>query len=250
MPRAIQNPASRTLAPVAAVLALALIGISGSVSAGAGRTDGHRIFIAAGAPWGEPGARSEFRFTCADTVTRDTLYLSFEPAADDSAFLTAGGEVYFYAQPGDTLGSFWEMEKGGRNNGGLVIQFGPDATFPQPQPWAVQGLAVVKYERTAQSGLFRFVFAVPATHPGPVRAGTRYVIGRIVLGAKHSGLDGGGKPVCVEWHAASLGFKGRPMEFASLGESRWLESGGPAGCRQRIPAWRPTSGTAPKGRPR
>jgi hypothetical protein len=236
MTRSAHSPAMRMA--FLALLGLTIASLAGQAAGEA--PGGHRIFLSAGAPWGEPGARTTLRGLCADTVARDTLYLSFEPARDDSAFLTASGDVYFYAQPGDTLGDYWQMEKGGRNNGGLVIQFGPDESFPQPQPWTVPGLAVVKYERTRQSGCFRFVFAVPMTHPGPVKAGTRYVIGRIVLGAAHAGLGGCERPVCVEWHTASLGFKGRPMEFTKLGDSRWLTRG-EAGeeCRERIPAWRP-----------
>lgn len=241
------TPARRTPAPrvpVPGLLALAAALLAAPAPAAAagegGEPGGHRIFLSAGAPWGEPGARDTFPVACGDTVTRDTLYLSFEPAADDSAFLTLSGDVFFYARPGDTLGSFWEMEKGGRNNGGLLVQFGPDETFPQPQPWTAPGLAVVKYERTPQSGLFRFVFAVPVTHPERVRAGTRYVVGRILLGARREGLEGCERPVCIEWNAASVGFKGRPMEHSVLGDSRWLVRGSPdADCRGRIPPWRP-----------
>jgi len=228
------------------LLALAVAGAPVAAEGG-----GHRIYLSAGAPWGEPGARETFNAACHDTAWRDTLYLSFEPASDDSAFVTASGEIYVYAQPGDTLGSFWEMERGGRNNGGLVMEFGPDASFPQPQPWPVPGLAVVRYDRTPQSGRFRFVFAVPITQPGPVKAGTRYVVGRLLLGPRHPGLEGCDRPVCIEWRTASLGFKGRPMEHSKLGEGRWLGRGGAdLRCRGRIPGWRPkAAGSGPVSPP-
>lgn len=199
-----------------------------------------RIYLSAGAPWGEAGARQTFTVTCGDTIARDTLYLSFEPEKDDTGFVAFQGEILFYAQPGDTLGSFWGMERGAPNNGGLIAQFGPDESFPGPQPWQSQGVGSVAYDRTPRSGRFKFVFAVPINRPCQVRAGTRYVLGRLVLGAKHAGLDGCERPVCVEWHAASLGYKGRRMQPVTHGGSRRLtQAGAPAGCRDRIPAWRP-----------
>lgn len=212
----------------------------------------YKLYLSAGAPWGTPGAKTSFNVACGDTVARDTLYLSFEPPVADSGFVAFQGELLFYAQPGDTLGSFWEMERGARNNGGLLVQFGPDETFPQPQPWSTQGVGSVAYDRTAQSGRLRFVFAVPYDHPGPVKPGTRYVLGRIVLGAKHGGLEGCARPACVEWHTASFGYKGRPMEAVTSGGSRWLSFGATGTqCRERVPAWRPktATGSAPVAPP-
>ena len=220
----------------ALVLGLALLALPAIASAAPRE---YQIYLSAGAPWGTHGARTQINVACGDTVSRDTLYLSFEPAADDTGFVAFQGEVYFYAQGSDTLGSFWGMERGAPNNGGLIMQFGPDETFPQPQPWTTQGVGSVTYDRTAQSGRFRFVFAVPYDHPGPVKAGKRYVLGRIVLGAKHAGLQGCDRPVCVEWHAASFGYKGRPMEAVKSGGARWLTRGATGKCRDRIPAWRP-----------
>lgn len=246
MPERLNRPGSHPLILGVALLALHAPLVLAAPPGAAPRE--YRMFLSAGAPWGEPGARAEFGAACGDTVSRDTLYLSFEPPADDTAFVAFQGEVYIYAQPGDTLGNFWSMERGARNNGGLIIQFGPDGTFPQPQPWTTQGLGSVAYDRTAQSGRLRFVFAVPYTHPEVVKAGRRYVLGRIILGAKRGGLEGCVRPVCLEWHTASFGYLGRPMEKVNSGGSRWLSRGATgAECRDRIPAWRPKS--APAGTP-
>jgi hypothetical protein len=199
----------------------------------------NRIYLSAGAPWGEPGARAALAVACDDTVGRDTLYLSFEPARDDTGFVAVQGEILFYAQGADTLGSFWAMERGAVNNGGLIAQFGPDPTFPQPQPWTTRGVGSVIFDRTSLSARLRFIFAVPIDHPSIVRAGTRYVLGRLVLGAKRSRLDGCDRPVCVEWHSAALSYKGRKTEAVTHGGSRWLShAGAAADCRERIPAWR------------
>lgn len=200
----------------------------------------HRIYLSAGAPWGAPGAASTFAPACGDTTTRDTLWLCFEPARDESLFYGFAAEMYVYAQPGDTLGSFWDMGRGGANNGGLIVQFGPDETFPQPQPWAVQGVGTVLYDRTPASGRARFLYAMPTGSATAVRAGRRYVLGRVVLGQKHAGLDGCERPVCLEWHAAKFAFRASGDEPARLGDSRWVGRGSSAAdCRARIPAWRP-----------
>lgn len=217
---------------------------------GAGPAE-HRIFLSAHAPAGAPRALETLGIACGDTARRDTLYLSFEPAADESTFYGFTGEVNVYAQPGDTLTDFWAMERGGANNGGLVIQFGPDETFPQPQPWKSPVIASVQYDRTPQSARFRFICAVPKPSVGPVRAGERYVLGRIILGEKHAGLDGCERPVCLEWHAASFAYGPATSVTVRSGGSRWLPRGGRHDqCADRIPAWRPKAplGTVPAPR--
>lgn len=213
----------------------------------------NRIFLTAGAPAGMPRARASLETACGDTVRRDTLYLSFEPAADESTFYGFSGELFIYAAPGDTLENFWAMERGGANNGGLVIQFGPDESFPGTQPWSAAVIASVTYDRTPQSGRFRFLCAVPKPAAGPVRAGQRYVLGRLILGAKRSGLAGCERPVCLEWHSASFAYSASRSVSVRAGGSRWLPRGaGLRECTERIPAWRPktVAQPAPSGGPR
>jgi len=214
---------------------------------------GNRVFLTAGAPAGMAHARTSLEVACGDTVRRDTLYLAFEPATDESTFYGLSGELFIYASPGDTLGDFWAMERGGANNGGLVMQFGPDETIPGTQPWSANVLASVTYDRTPQSGRFRFLCAVPKQAVGPVRAGQRYVLGRLILGAKRSGLEGCERPVCLEWHSASFAYSASRSVSVRAGGSRWLPRGaGPRECAERIPAWRPkgVAQPAPAGGPR
>lgn len=200
----------------------------------------NRIFFSARAPYGAPGALTTLAPACGDTVTRDTLYLCFEPAADESTMVGFSAEVHVYAQPGDTLGSFWAMERGGANNGGLVVAFGPDETFPKPQPWPVQGIGSALFDRTRASARFRFLYAMPLGSAGPVEAGRRYVLGRILLGAKRAGLEGCERPVCLEWHTATVQYRAGEKVVVNRAGSRWLPRGSSEeSCRARIPAWRP-----------
>ncbi len=201
---------------------------------------GNRIFLTAGAPYGAPGARTTLAPVCGDTTWRDTLYLCFEPAEDESTFYGFSAVFYVYAQPGDTLGSFWSMGHGGVNNGGLTVSFGPDESFPQPQPWTTQGIGSALFDRTRESARFRFLYVMPLHHAGPVEAGRRYVLGRILLGARHPGLTGCEKPVCIEWHDATIQYRAGSKVVIENSPDRWLPRGttGEA-CRHRIPAWRP-----------
>lgn len=223
-------------------LVLATLALPALLHAAAPRE--HRIFLTADAPFGAKAARTWFAPVCGDTVHRDTLYLCFEPARDESLFYGFSGEILVYAAPGDTLGGFWQMERGGANNGGMIAQFGPDESFPQPQPWGTQGVGTVLYDRTASSGRFRFLYAVPTGGAQPVKAGKLYVLGRIVLGQRHAAAAGCERPVCIEWHKASLAFRASGEEQATLGDARWVHRGpGEGDCRGRIPAWRPKTST-------
>lgn len=200
----------------------------------------NRIFLTANAPFGAPRASDTLAAACGDTTRRDTLWLCFEPAADETTMYGFSAEVFVYAPPGDTLGSYWAMERGGANNGGLTVTFGPDESFPQPQPWTTQGIGTALYDRTPQSGRFRFLYVMPMGKAGPVKAGTRYVLGRILLGAKHGGLTGCEQPVCIEWHTATVQYRAGEKTVVEKHGSRWVSRGGAAGeCRDRIPAWRP-----------
>ncbi len=199
----------------------------------------NRIFLSARAPWGEPGAVTTLRPACGDSAHRDTLYLCFEPATDESTFYGVAAEFYVYAQPGDTLGDFWAMEHGGANTGGMVVQFGPDETLPGPQPWPTRGIGTALYDHSAESGRFRCIYAMPMGHAGPVRAGTRYVLGRILLGARRPRLPGCERPVCIEWHSATVQYRSGEKIVVRSGE-RWFTRGAVADrCGGRIPAWRP-----------
>lgn len=199
-----------------------------------------RIFLTAGGPYGAAGATDRLGTTCSDSTRRDTLYLCFEPARDESTFFGFSGEMRVYAPPGDTLGAFWEMERGGANNGGLTMQFGPDETFPQPQPWATVGVGNVRFERVRSEARLRFLYVVPYAAAGPVSAGRRYVLGRIVLGARHPGLAGCERQACIEWRSASFAFAREGPTVVSGGASCRVARGGDAAdCRGRVPAWLP-----------
>jgi hypothetical protein len=63
------------------------------------------------APWGTPRATDHLMVSCTDEEVRDTLYLTFDPGRDSTIFGMIG-EVYFRAQPSDTLGPLWWLGGG------------------------------------------------------------------------------------------------------------------------------------------
>ena len=186
--------AARCLFAFAMVLSAA-IGSSGSSIAAPGDP---RIFMAWRAPYGTPGALDTIDPTCPDSSRRDTLYLSFQPTQAETAFIGIGGDLMIYAQPGDTLGSFWDMGRGGANHGGMTAYFQHGEDMPEPNPWG-NGVGNVMYERMGNSARIRFGEVMGMTAGQPIEMGKRYVVGRLVFYGRHAGLTGCDKPVCLEW---------------------------------------------------
>jgi len=229
------------------LFALALVGVAiaavpprPAAAALAADPQAPRFYLAWHAPYGRPGATLECSPSCGDSTRRDTLYLSFEPAADESMFTAIKGEIYFYAQPNETLGTFWDMEHGAVNNGGLRIEFAPQESFPEPAAWPVGGAGISAYDRTRQSGRFQFMNAVAPGKGMAVKAGQRYVLARILIKPRASGLTGCSSPVCIEWRRAWFTFALTKEVRIDRGGSRFVTRGPAAqACRERVPGWRP-----------
>lgn len=177
---------------------------------------------------------------CDDTTAADTLYLSFQAQSPESTFLGIDGELYVYAAPGDTLGEFWHMEKGGSNRGGAGIEFAPAESFPDSLPWAFPGVGIAAFDRTASSGRLRFVYAVPADRPSSLVAGRKYAFARIIFARVKPELPGCESPVCIEWRRAKFRFGLQDTADLQFGEGRWVARGTNADiCRARVDSWRP-----------
>lgn len=235
----------RTVLQAAGALLL-LAGVLGAAAPGSGRQVNPPVaHLSWRAPYGMPGATPAIDATCADSTHRDTLYVSFEPAQDESSFVGVGGDLYIYAQPGDTLGSFWDMGRGGRNHGGLLATFRPDESIPGPSPWNGQGTGSVSYERAASSALYRFGAVIGIYSGMPLRKGTAYTAGRIVFFSKGRNLTGCDQPVCIEWRSADFVFGPHREVFPTYAGSAVVTRGpAAAACRNRIPAWRPPGAAA------
>ncbi len=208
---------------------------------GGPRGDKALLFLTWNAPYGMRGAR-DTRAPRTRAGGIDTLYLAFMPGRRSETFNGFTAELYFHAAPGDTLGTWWHMEKTGENAGALMAQFGPDPSFPQRQPWSGEGKGFVKLDRTSTTSKLRMVFAVPegtgtALHPDSV-----YTLARVLL--KHDrDLPGRTQPVCIEWGSAGLAFALKDEPQVKRGE-RFVGFASADGkvCsapRARIEPWHP-----------
>jgi hypothetical protein len=206
-----------------------------------------QLFMAWHAPYGMPGARSDLSFACGDTGRVDTLYLTFETGRNLPQFLALFARLYVRPLAGDTLGTHWRYGKDDTNNGGLLIQMGPDSTFPCAQPWGRTGMGVPRYEFSAFQGQLLMIYAVALGSGVPVRAHQRYGYARLLF--KHSlcALPGARQPLCIEWFEARYSGGGRQLGITG-GPGRFVTINSPGGgvCAPyrsslRPPRWQPAA---------
>lgn len=216
---------------------------------GGPRAEKALLFLTWNAPYGMRGAR-DTRPARVKAAGIDTLYLAFMPGRASDSFNGFTADLIFRAAPGDTLGPWWHMEKTGENAGALMAQFGPDASFPQRQPWKVAGQGFVKLDRTPTTAKLRMVFAVPNGEGAALKADSVYTLARVLL--KHErDLPGRTQPVCVEWGTAGLAFRLKDEPQVKRGE-RFVgyasrDGGVCSAYRGRIEPWRPGKpGAKPK----
>lgn len=177
-----------------------------------------RLYLSWGAPWGRPGATDRLRSACDDTLRVDTLWLCFDPGRNNPTYLGFIATLYVRPVEGDTLGSFWHLERGGENHRGMLAQYGPDSSFVLPQPWTTETTGTIFYDHTPSSGRIRLVCAIPRHMAGPVDSGRVYCLGRLLFRARRPDLAGCDRPACIEWGNAQLSY-GRADTFtATLGE--------------------------------
>lgn len=187
----------------------------------------------------------------ADTLGMDTLYLCMQPGRSSPSFNGFTALLEFHCAPGDTLGDFWHFERNGRNAGGLAAQFGPDSSFPCPQPWQVSGVGRPGWVPASDGAQLRLVFAVPYLSATAVDSATIYALGRVVIRHRNAPLSGSAQPLCIEWREASLAFALRDEPIVRRGERfvSWNSPGGAVCAAARAPErpreWQPPRRGAP-----
>lgn len=231
----------RIVVVLAVVLALGrCLPSTGTPSAHAAAND-PRVHLSWRAPYGSPRATPSIPAACPGSKQGDTLYVTLEPAQDESTFVGAGGEIVVWATPGDTLGQFWDMGRGGVNHGGLTAFFQCGDGLPGPCPWSGQGTGFLAWDRTSRAGRIRFGEVVGMQDGRPLHKGERYVLGRIVFAGKLPGLAGCDRPACLELRKCEFVFGPRRDLFPEpIGQVRVLRGASVAGCS--IPLWTPAPG--------
>lgn len=231
---------TKPLVPMSVALARAdsVVKAQGGPSAGSAR-----LLLSWNAPYGHPRARSEKRAACGDATGADTLYLSFLPGRTAPAFSGITGAVRFHAAVGDSLTPWWQYQRGGPHAGGITVEFGPDPSFPYPQPWTTKGVGQAKLDRDGDGILLRLVYAVPQyATVSTLKPDSIYAAARIIL--RHAaGLPGCDAPVCIEWESGTLAFGLKDEPLVHRGERfvSWNSPGGAVSVpyRKRLEAWKP-----------
>lgn len=203
------------------------------------------LYMAWGAPYGTPGARSEVTLDCRDTSRVDTLYLSVETGRDLPRLFAMFGRIVFHPAPGDSLGPFWDFRGAGANRAGLLVQMDADGSFPCARPWLYPGGGGTTYEFTPGLGELLVIYAVKPDDAAPVSGRTRYCFARLLLRQRRCDPGGARRPVCVEWR--EMGYSGGGDDImVRRGPARFVSVNSPDGgvCAPRrraaaVGAWRP-----------
>ena len=209
------------------------------------RADETQLFLSWNAPWGRPRARTSLTPRCDDTTAVDTLYLSFLPGRASQGFNGFSARLAFRSASSDSLGPWWHMEsRGGENGGNLLVEFGPSADIPGPQPWTVTGQAVSQLKRTPRDVNLTLLFAVNHSMAQPIVADSIYTLCRVLVRYRRATrLAGCGQPVCIEWQLATLGFALKDEPEVRRGERFVTYGKGAVSCDEwrdvRAQPWRP-----------
>jgi hypothetical protein len=151
------------------------------------------------APWGEPRAVSAITVDCADTSDADTLYMTLRSDRSVVPLLGVTATLLFEPQGGDSLGSFWDLERGGVNNGSLLIDFDLVASENCSTPWKTLVAGRVGYSRVGGRGRLDVSADVPRTAVFNMNTGNCYILGRITLRRLRGKLAGCRQPMRVSW---------------------------------------------------
>lgn len=164
-----------------------------------------RIYLSWHAPYGLPGAASNLTLAAGDTTREDTLYLTCEPATDSPMLRALTANLMVHAPAGDTLAPFWQFAKGGKEPRNVRLRSTRDSTVKLAVPWSEgDGVGAIGYDYSGADGRMAVLVAVPSTRADTIRAGTRYLLGRLLFRRPPAGLAGIGRPACIEWSRAKL----------------------------------------------
>lgn len=187
------------------------------------------IYLSWNAPYGRPRAAGTLDAACGDTTIVDTLYLSVDPGRDAIELLGVSGSLYFHPREGEEISDFWKIKGGSLTGSPLRMVFGSDSTRDFVTPWpTAQGMGAPYYDFVGTSGRLRFIYAVPHGATPGVKRGKIYGFARLLIRRPASAEGGCGAPMCVEWHAATLGFGPKDEVAVNTGE-RWVSMNSPDG---------------------
>jgi len=200
-----------------------------------------RIYLAWGAPFGQPGARDHIAQACGDTAATDTLYVSMDPMAVRPRFIGWLATLYFRAAPGDTLPAFWQYATGGPGRSPVRNEVA-DARTPMPgEPaWPeLQAFGGGHMDHTGSSARLRMVAAVDLNKAPLLVPGRRYTLARVIVRRPATTEAGCGRAMCVELATIQCTFgEHTAQEPVSHVGQRFARMNDPQGeaCGDAVPA--------------
>jgi hypothetical protein len=158
-----------------------------------------RVQLSWNAPWGEPRATDALATDCRDTTRSDTLYLTFVAPRNILPLTGLSAVLLFEPEGGDTLGRFWEFERGARNAGNLSVDFEPLASETCDRPWRAAITGSVGYTRAGGRGRLDLSADVPDELAKNLIPNLCYMGARVVIRHRLSMLPGCSQPVRITW---------------------------------------------------
>jgi hypothetical protein len=154
-------------------------------------------------PYGSPRATTRLAPDCSNATGEDTLFLTFETPKSILHYLSISGALVFEPLDGDTLGSYWDFERGGQNSGNILIGFDPQYSDYYRFSWegAVEGH--VGYTRAAGRGRLDISVNGPnVARGGASIQGQQFLFARVIIVHTPRPLTGCNRPMKITWVAA------------------------------------------------
>jgi hypothetical protein len=147
-----------------------------------------------------PGATNNLTLAAGDTTREDTLYLTCDPATYSPMLRALTANLDLHPAVGDTVGPYWRFGHGREEPRNVRIRSTRDSTVQLKVPWTPGfGVSAVGYDYTSAFGRMAVAIAVPTARADTIRAGTRYVLARLLFRHPPAGLPGVDRPMCLEW---------------------------------------------------
>ncbi len=166
-----------------------------------------RLLLSWHAPYGQPRATAALRAPCGRSAAEDTLYVCCDPGADSPTFNGFTVRLLMHPGPRDSLAAFWREARADGQLTHVRVVLDPDSSLGVPTPFRVSGMGVGRTDLAGGAVRVRMIYAVANTMATPVRAGTVYLLARVIVQRPRAKDAACGRGLCVEVDDGTLAFK-------------------------------------------
>ena len=161
-------------------------------------------YLSWNAPAGEPLASRNLVPGGLDSTAADQLYLSIRVPRNIVPLVGLSGTLLFEPEDGDTLGAFWDFERGGANAGSLQIDFDKPGTAECTKPWNGLVTGHVGYSRAGGRGRLDLSADVTPERAHHLVPSGYYLFARVTVPRTRCALPGCHQPVRITWVGGNL----------------------------------------------